>query len=339
MATEELLEQILAYTHVDCHPKKVQPGDIVSLLTVPGFLPALPTQSLGSLQIPGPLGTSTVPVVLDTVVEIIRFSVRYRVEVNGTPLASLTIEPQTAGSLPNSDPLAGTFKLPPPLVAETDGAAVVQAQLIATVRVEVEGFEREDEVSIPLELVPIPIPTVLVLQSDPGDEDYPTNKTFVMTRVGSQLSSVGEVIGALDGAIQMVNSVKDVLDVGWPVTAFLGGLQDALDMISDSAFAIAGFAVEEAPDLDDYNDFDDEARRSILFGPVGTAVEFFSGEEYNGLALGEDEVSTFTITEDFGASAGILTGFGIHKELNWRNRMWDTDSSDEMDDVESCRFV
>jgi hypothetical protein len=330
-----LAEQIVAYTKIDVNPKNPQPGETMTIETIPGIFPIIPSQLSGALNIPvtGPLD-----VVLATLVRAVQFTVRYKIVVNGTTVSSLTLEPLTPMSLPDSDPLMAMFRVAPPLVPEHKAHTPSKAELIATVKVVIESNTVEKDVKIPLELTAIPLPTLLVLKSDPNDPDWPSNKVFVMTRLGSQLTSVSDTVSSLNAAIQVLNSVKDIFGWGTAFDLLLGGLGDALGLIVDAG-SVAGFAIEEAPDLDDFDDFDDEARSSVLFGPVGTSVKFFSGEEYNGLAAGEDEESTFTITDDFGAAQGITTGFGIHKEPDWYGRGWDTDSSDNMNDMESCKFT
>jgi hypothetical protein len=341
---EDVVTQILAFTRFDANPKQPQPGELITLETVPGLFPIIPAQLVGQLSIPGLMG-GNVPVSLESLVKTVKFTVRYRLEIDGKDQGGLTIDPLTAASLPDSDPLAGLLRIAPPLVPEHAAKPTVPANLIAKIHVEIEDINKDGtldkEIPIPLTLVPITVPTLLVLQSDPDDPDWASSKTFVMTRLGSQLQSASDAVAKLNDVVQVVNSVKDILDPGLAVDALLGGLGDTLAMINKAGFSIAGFAVDEAPDLDDYDDFDDEARKSLLLGPVGTKVQFFSGEDYNALVGGENEVSTFEIrpADDFGAVAGLTMGFGINKELDWFHKMWDTDSSDNMNDVESCKFV
>lgn len=330
-----LVDQILAYTRVDINPKRPEPGERMTIETVPGILPLVPSNFEGTIPLPI---TGPATVLLKALIKPVEFSVKYSLTVNGNPVSSLNLEPLTPLSLSNSDPLMALLRVAPPLVPEHATHAPVKAELVATIKVGVENVVNEKAVKIPLELIPIPLPTLLVLKGDPNADSDPSNKVFVMTRLGSTLSSLSDAVSSLNAVVQTLNSVKDLFSWGAAFDLLVGGLGDTLALIN-SATEVAGFAVEEAPDLDDFNDFDDEARVSILFGPVGTTVEFFNGEDYNELFLGDNEKSTFTITDDFGAALGITTGFGIHRVPNWFNRMWDTNSSEEMDDMESCKFV
>jgi hypothetical protein len=242
-------------------------------------------------------------------------------------------------TLPDSDPLLAMFRAAPPLVREEAAKKSVNGEMVATISLDVEGHKIEKDVHVPLQLVPIPIPTLLVLKSDPNDPDWPSSKIFVMVRLGSAMKSASDAIQTLNNVIQLVNSVKDLLNFTAGVfDLFIGGLSDTLDALQSTGFTIAGFAVEEAPDLDDFDDFDDEARFSIMFGPVGTKATFYSGEDYNGLFAGDNESSQFVISDDFGAGTPINTGFGIHRVTSWQSRNWDTDSDDNMNDCESCNF-
>ena len=57
--------------------------------------------------------------------------------------------------------------------------------------------------------------------------------------------------------------------------------------------------------------------------------------------VGDNEVSRKKLKaeHDLGAGLGIETKFGFLTETDWQNTvMWDTDPTDDMDDVESCRF-
>jgi hypothetical protein len=341
----ELVDQVLAYTKFNVDPKRPAAGDTLTFETVPGIMPAMPADVTGSStggSIAGqPLGPLNL--VLNSIVRPVRFRVQYVLTVNGTVVAAPAITPLTGGNLPDSGPLMGLLRVPPVLVPEHQATPTVPATFTARVTVGIEGVEQTRDITVPLTLAAVPVPELLVLQADPNDEDWPSNKTFILTRVGTQLSDAGEIIASLNNVIQVLNATGDLLGLtGAVLGTTVQGFRDTINMITRTGFVIAGIANEEAPDLDDYNDFDDEARSSILLGRVGTKVSFFSGEDYNALVGGEDEVSTFEITQDFGAAATpapITTGFGIHRVPDWRSRMWDTDSSDNMDDCESCKFV
>ena len=328
-----LAKQILAYTRVDWDPKFPKVGEKIMVQTIPGILPFIPADLTGTAI--GGLPTGPLNVALNALVRAVSFKVKYKVFVNGTESSSVNIEPLSPSSLPDSDPLQALLLIAPPLIEDRKLDTPVNIEIQATITVEVEGNKAEAPFKIPIPIPPIPIPAFLVLTG--GDEEG-ENKVFVMVRPGSSITDINGAVTTINSVVQALNSVKDVLDFGLAFDALVGSLTDAADMITGAA-QIAGFAVEEAPDLDDYNDFDDEPRKSILFGPVGTAVEFFSGEDYNANIGGDDEVSTFTITEDFGAAAGVTTGFGVHRVSDWNSRMWDTDSDDNMDDCESCRFI
>lgn len=320
-----LADQILAYTKVDVNPKIPSPGERMTVETIPGILPFIPSDLAGSLNLPL---TGPVDVLLQALIRAVHFSVKYKVMVDGKELSSLKLEPLTPLSLPDSDPLMALFRIAPPLVPDYRAHVPVKVEFVATVRVDVEGNVNEKSVTIPLDVAPIPIPTLLVLTGN--------NKVFAMARAGSGVTDLSGAVGAINSVVQALNKVKDLLSWGPALDLLLGGLGDAASRIASGG--PAGFAVEEAPDLDDYNDFDDEADAALLIGPVGTQVRFYSGEEYNELAGGENERTTITLT-DLGAPFGIATGFGLHKESGWQStRMWDTDSDDDMDDVESCRF-
>jgi hypothetical protein len=336
----KLADQIMAYTKVSVTPLEPDVGQRMTVETVPGILPFLPSDLAGTLNLPV---TGAVNVLLESLVKAVKFTVKYKVKMNGADAPSQPVfEPLTPMNLPDSDPLLALFRIPPPLVPEEGAQTLTPAELVATISLDLEGNQIERDVTVPLQLTAIPIPTLLVLKSDPNDEDWPSSKIFLMVRLGSAMQSASAVIQKVNDVIQLVNSVKDVLGFSVAVVdLFVGGLQEALDAAQTAGFSIAGLAVEEAPDLDDFDDFDDEARSSILIGPIGTKIHFYSGEEYNGLALGDNEVSTFEITpdHDFGKSAGVVTGFGIHRVTSFRDRNWDTDpSDDDMDDVESCNF-
>lgn len=319
-----LAEQILAYTKVDVAPKNPQPGERMTVETIPGILPFVPTSITGVI----PLLTGPTSVIFETLVHVVNFSVRYRVVVDGTTVSSLNLEPLTPASLPDSDPLLATFRLAPPLVPDFKAKDGVEAELVATVKVSVEGNNKEKEVKVPLDVVPIPIPTLLVLTGN--------NKVFGMARMGSLMNDLSGALNSLNTVLQTLNDVKDVLNWGTVFNAFTGGLGELAGALTSGG--PAGFAIEEAPDLDDYNDFDDEADQAFLFGPIGTEVRFYSGEEYNELFAGDDEVTRLKIVDDIGGST-VATGFGFIKDTNWQSsRNWDTDPGDEMDDVESCRF-
>jgi hypothetical protein len=331
----ELARQIMAYTKVNVTPKKADIGERMTVETIPGILPFLPSDLAGTLNLPV---TGAVDVLLESLVKAVKFTVRYKVMVDGKELSSLTLEPLTPMSLPDSDPLLAMLRIPPLLVPEEKSQATTQGELIATVSLELEGNALSRDVSVPLEVVPIPFPTLFVAVSDPNDEDYPSAKIFMMARLGSAMQSASDAVKTLNTVIGAVNSVKDLLDLGTGFDLLLGGLTDTLALATKVGFTPVGLAIEEAPDLDDYSDFDDEARQSILIGPVGTKVTLYSGEDWNANLGGENERAEFVITEDFGAAAGVTTGFGVHRVSDWRNRMWDTDSGDNMDDVESCNF-
>lgn len=323
---EFLADQILAYTKVDVNPKRPQAGERMTVNTIPGILPFVPQDLAGQLNLPL---TEPVDLLLKALVHAVKFSVKYQVTVDGTPTSSLAIEPLTPLNLPDSDPLMALLRVAPLLVPDFKAQEPVKVELVATVRVDVEGNVNEKAVKVPLDVIPIPIPTLLVLTGN--------DKVFAMGRAGSGITDISNAVSSINSVVQALNNVKDLLNFGLAFDVLLGGLGEAASMLASGG--PAGFAVEEAPDLDDYNDFDDEADRMLLIGPVGTEVRFYSGEEYNELAAGENERTTVVLSADLGAPAGVTTGFGFHKEDSWQStRGWDTDPGDEMDDVESCRF-
>lgn len=335
-----LAEQIMAYTKVKVTPLRTEVGERMTVETIPGVLPFIPADLAGTLSLPI---TGPVNLLLESLVKAVKFTVKYKIKIDGADAPSQPVfEPLTPMNLPDSDPLLALFQIPPPLVREEGAQTLLMpAELVATISLDLEGNQVTRDVPVPLELAAIPIPTLLVLKSDPNDEDWPSSKIFIMVRLGSTMQSASAVIQKLNDVIQLVNSVKNLLNFSVGVVdLFVDGLEEALAAVQTAGFTIAGLAVEEAPDLDDHDDFDDEARNSILIGPVGTKVNFYSGEDYNALALGENEVSTFEITpaDDFGFAAGIVTGFGIHRVTSFQDRDWDTDPGDDMDDVESCNF-
>lgn len=342
-----LIDQILQHTKVDVNPKKPEPGDQMTVETIPGFLPLI-YPDLSAHFVDPVLGVE-VPVIVDTLVKPVKFSVHYKVVLGDKVLLDTEVDMSTITSLsplelPDSAPLMGLIRLPPPLVAEHEAKPTENAEFIASFNVEVEGsapLDPRPEVHIPLELVAIPIPTLLILKSDPDDEDYPSSKIFVMTRLGSALSSASDAVSILNSAVQVLNEVKDIPG-GAGFDLLLGNLSKAVDMIKSPGFTIAGFAVEEAPNFDDMDDFDDEARSSLMIGPVGTRVWLYNSFEFNNSEeAGEDESSVFEITEDLGNSLDppIPLGFGVHEITDLKSKNWDTDPGDDpMDDIESCNF-
>lgn len=319
-----LADQILAYTKVDVNPKRPEPGEWMTVETIPGILPFVPTSLAGAI----PTLTGPVSVVFETLVHVVNFSVKYEVVIDGTPVSSLNLTPLTPTTLPGSDPLLAMFRLAPPLVPDFKAEEGIEAELVATIKISVEGNAKEEEVKVPLDLIPVPIPTLLVLTGN--------NKVFGMSRLGSAMNDLSGAVSSVNSVLQTLNDVKDILDWGPVFGAFTGGLTEIAGALASGG--PAGFAVEEAPDLDDYNDFDDEAEQAFLFGPINTEVRFYSGEEYNELFAGDDEVTRLKITNDIGGGT-VTTGFGFIKDAGWQSsRGWDTDPGDEMDDVESCRF-
>jgi hypothetical protein len=329
-----LAEQILAFTRVDWDPKNPQVGEQVAVQVIPGILPFVPPEFAGTTGPLGGLGGGPVSVALNALVHAIKFKVKYSVTTDGKP-GKFKQTSLSAASLPDSDPLQALFLIAPKLIEDRLLGTKVTTELVVTVTVEVEGQSASAPFKIPLPIPPIPLPTFLVLT---GGDEPGENKVFVMVRTGSTLKDVNGAVTTINSVVQALNSVKDVLDLGNGFVPLVGSLTSAVDIIT-GATSVAGFATEAAPDLDDFNDFDDEANSSLLFGPVGTAVEFFSGEDYNALFAGENEKSTFKITDDFGGSV-VTTGFGQHRVTDWTTRPWDTDSSETMEgSCESCRFV
>ena len=333
-----LLEQILSYTKVDVNPKSPTPGQVMTVETVPGILP-FQTPALSGATSPLPVG-GPLNLTLNSLIQAVEFSVKYKVKINGTDAnPQPKFEPLTAGNLPNSDPLLAWFQIPPLLIPEhlSHGPAV-KGELIATVKVKVEGLEQTKDIPVPMALVTIPIPCLLVL--------YGNNKVFLMVRSGSHITDAASAAGLISSAIAALNGVRDLLNFGPAFDLLLGDLTDVIGLIAKGG--PVGVAVEEAKDLDDYSDFDDEAEEMALFGPVGTEVRFYSGEEFNGLFLGEDEVKQVRLDTDIGteAGAGVLTGFGFARSSGWqgdvkadKSNAYTTDDEDNLDDVESCRFV
>lgn len=327
---EALRDQILAYTKVDVNPKNPKPGERMTVETIPGILPFVTPDLAGKLNLP----TGPLDVTLNSLIQIVQFSVKYKITVNGEDMnPQPEFESQTAANLPDSDPLLAWFRLLPPLIPEHAAHAPLKVELVATVKVAVEDSlgvkATEQEIKVPLDLVPIPIPCLLVL--------FGNSKVFVMVRAGSLITDVTLAANLINTTVQTLNSVKDLLSWGPAFDLFLGDLGDTLSLLSKGG--PVGVAVEEAMDLDDFNDFDDEADEMALFGPVGTEVRFYSGEEFNELDGGENEVTAIRLKSDIGASSGVSTGFGFVRETAWQStRGWDTDAGDEMNDVESCRF-
>ncbi len=320
-----LTEQILAYTKIDVNPKNPKPGERMTVETIPGILPFIPADLAGQFNLPV---TGPVEVLLEALVKAVNFSVKYKVTVDGTETSSVTWEPLTPMSLPDSDPLMALLRIAPPLIPEFKANTPPKVELTATVKVDVEGNVLEKDVKVPLDLVAIPIPALLVLTGN--------GKVFVMGRAGG-VADISGAVNTINSAVQALNAVKDLLNFGLAFDVLLGDLADTASMIASGG--PVGFAVEEAPDLDDYSDFDDEPDEALLIGPIGTEVRFYSGEDYNDLALGDDEVTRFRLDTDIGAPFSVTTGFGFIKETGWQTtRMWDTDPDDEMDDVKSCRF-
>ncbi|WP_326585411.1 hypothetical protein OG889_44915 [Streptomyces sp. NBC_00481] len=324
-----LADQIMAYTSVDANPKDPAPGERMTLETVPGILPFAPADLTGAANFPalGPAGLT-----MNSLIKVIKFTVKYKVLVNGAEYSKLSLEPLTPATLPDSDPLKALLRVCPPLVPEHSGNTPLKVELAAVISVEVEGHRVQKEVKFPLDIPAIPVPSMLVLTGN--------SKVFVMVRPGSKITDVTLAANQVNSTVQALNNVKDLLSWGPVFDLFLGDLGDILAMLSSGG--AAGVAVEQALDLDDFNDFDDEADQMGLIGPAGTEVRFYSGEEFNELAAGDDEVTRIRLDTDIGAGTPtpVVTGFGFARESGWQtSRMWDTDSEDEMDDVESCRYV
>jgi hypothetical protein len=336
---EVLLQQILAFTKVDVTPKSPTAGQVMTVETVPGILP-FQTPALSGVTSPLPVG-GPLNLTLNALIQAVEFSVKYKVKINGADAnPQPTFEPLTAGSLPNSDPLLAWFQVPPLLVPEhlSHGPAT-KGELIATIKVKVEGLEETKDIPVPLALVTIPIPCLLVL--------YGNNKVFLMVRSGSHITDAASAASLASSAISTLNGVRDLLNFGAAFDLLLGDLTDVIGLIAKGG--PVGVAVEEALDLDDYNDFDDEAEEMALFAPVGTEVRFYSGEEFNELAAGENEVKQVRLLTDIAADAGVpgvTTGFGFARSSGWqddvkadKSNAYTTDDEDNLDDVESCRFV
>src|SRR5688572_8808186 len=99
---EELAKQIMAHTKVRVTPMKPEVGERMTVETVPGILPFLPSDLTGSLSFPL---TGAATVLLTSLVKAIKFTVKYKLFVEGKEQASLTLEPLTPMMLPDSDPL------------------------------------------------------------------------------------------------------------------------------------------------------------------------------------------------------------------------------------------
>lgn len=322
-----LADQILAYTSVDANPKNPEPGERMTLETAPGILPLVPADVTGTANFPalGPTGLT-----INSLIKTIKFTVKYKVLVNGAEYSQVKFEPLTPAVLPDSDPLKALLRVGPPLVPEHSAHTPLKVELAAVISVDVEGHHSEKEVKFPLDIPAIPVPSMLVLTGN--------SKVFVMVRPGSKITDVTLAASQINSALTALNNVKDLLNWGPVFDLFLGGLNDVLGMLSSGG--PVGVAVEQAPNFNDFNDFDDEADQMGLIGPIGTEVRFYSGFDFNELAGGEDEVTRIRLNKDIGDGGGVVTGFGFVRESGWQTtRMWDTDSEDEMDDVESCRYV
>ncbi|MFF7534981.1 hypothetical protein ACFZB2_38745 [Streptomyces bobili] len=322
-----LANQILAYTSVDANPKSPEPGERMTIETVPGILPFAPADVTGTANFPAPFGPTGLT--FNSLIKAIKFTVKYKVLVNDAEYSQVKLEPLTPAVLPDSDPLKALLRVGPPLVAEHSAHTPLKVELAAVISVDVEGHTNQKEVKFPLDIPAIPVPAMLVLTGN--------SKVFVMVRPGSKITDVTLAASQVNSALTALNNVKDLLNWGEPVfKLFLDDLSDVLGMLSSGG--PVGVAVEQAPNFDDFNDFDDEADQMALIGPIGTEVRFYSGFDFNELVGGEDEVTRIRLNTDIGG--GVATGFGYARESGWQTtRMWDTDSEDEMDDVESCRYV
>ena len=344
---KDLAAQIIANTRVVSDAKEAKAGKPVTVSVIPGFSPTIPSSfSFAGTSTPVVGSLSTLTGALTALITKVEFTVEYTVtDKAGNPVAAgdvSTNPPLSAGQ----QPLDVAFLLKPPLGEDIKRTPAIDYIIEVDVSVSLDGNKVSTKdpplqpIKVPVSIPAIGIPSVLVLaQNAFGGSDYP-GEVLCMVRSASPLRSLDKVVEILNTVADTLSSVKDLLGFTAAVNPVEG-----IDLVLDAfqTATIVYFAVGGAPDFNEFGGwdilgfggFDEEPSSALMIGVTGTQARLWSSEDFSDSDWHEH--STFTVP-DIGTTNGLpAVGFGFFRNDNFGD--WDTDPGDEMDDVESARFL
>jgi hypothetical protein len=159
----------------------------------------------------------------------------------------------------------------------------------------------------------MPVPAVFVY-GEFGPDDL---RIVVMVRRRSQLQTIGQVVAALNGVLEVLSALRGLFAVA---SLLVDGLQTLAELVSMTPRAT--ISVGDIPDLEAHDDLANVGGDAVLFGVSGTWVRLYDDTNY--------EDNTFEIVVPDTTISGVVELNVGYRYVDHISRHWDDNQAESV---------